>query len=79
LRHASAFRHGVLRLAQFRNNLVGRCVGERSHKRYPVGQLTGRDAARQLLGCAPRWREDAIVATAESLMRLGLLEEKMAA
>jgi nucleoside-diphosphate-sugar epimerase len=35
--------------------------------------------AKSLLGWAPRSREDALVATAESLMRLGLLKEKMAA
>jgi nucleoside-diphosphate-sugar epimerase len=37
------------------------------------------DKARRLLGWAPRSREDALAATAESLMRLGLLKEKMAA
>jgi len=34
---------------------------------------------RRLLGWAPRSREDALVATAESLIRLGLLKEKSAA
>jgi nucleoside-diphosphate-sugar epimerase len=33
------------------------------------------DKARRLLGWAPRSREDAIVATAESLLRLGLLKD----
>ena len=33
------------------------------------------EKARRLLGWAPRSREDAIVATAESLLRLGLLKE----
>ena len=37
------------------------------------------EKARRLLGWAPRSREDALVATAESLMRLGLLKEKIAA
>jgi nucleoside-diphosphate-sugar epimerase len=37
------------------------------------------DKVRRLLGWAPRSREDALAATAESLMRLGLLKEKMAA
>jgi len=32
------------------------------------------EKARQLLGWAPRSREDAILATAESLVRLGLLK-----
>ncbi len=31
--------------------------------------------ARRLLGWAPRSREDAIMATAESLLRLGLLKD----
>ncbi|HZZ63227.1 MAG TPA: aldehyde reductase [Roseiarcus sp.] len=35
--------------------------------------------AKRLLGWAPRSREDALVATAESLMRLGMLKEKAAA
>ena len=37
------------------------------------------DKARRVLGWAPRSREDALIATAESLMRLGLLKEKMSA
>jgi nucleoside-diphosphate-sugar epimerase len=37
------------------------------------------EKARRLLGWAPRSREDALAATAESLMRLGLLKEKIAA
>jgi nucleoside-diphosphate-sugar epimerase len=37
------------------------------------------EKARRLLGWAPRSREDALVATAESLIRLGLLKEKSAA
>ena len=37
------------------------------------------EKARRVLGWAPRSREDALVATAESLMRLGLLKEKIAA
>jgi nucleoside-diphosphate-sugar epimerase len=37
------------------------------------------DKARRLLGWSPRSPEDALVATAESLMRLGLLKEKTAA
>jgi nucleoside-diphosphate-sugar epimerase len=35
--------------------------------------------AKSLLGWAPRSREDALVATAESLLRLGMLKEKAAA
>ena len=37
------------------------------------------EKARRMLGWAPRSREDALVATAESLMLLGLLKEKRAA
>ena len=37
------------------------------------------DKARRLLGWTPRSSEDALVASAESLMRLDLLKEKMAA
>ena len=37
------------------------------------------EKARRLLGWAPRSREDALAATAESLMRLGLLKERIAA
>jgi nucleoside-diphosphate-sugar epimerase len=37
------------------------------------------EKARRVLGWAPRSREDALAATAESLMRLGLLKEKIAA
>jgi nucleoside-diphosphate-sugar epimerase len=37
------------------------------------------EKARRLLGWAPRSREDALVATAGSLIRLGLLKEKSAA
>jgi nucleoside-diphosphate-sugar epimerase len=35
--------------------------------------------AKGLLGWAPRSREEALVATAESLLRLGMLKEKAAA
>jgi nucleoside-diphosphate-sugar epimerase len=37
------------------------------------------DKAKSLLGWAPRSREDALVATAESLLHLGMLKEKAAA
>ena len=37
------------------------------------------EKARRLLGWTPRSRQDALVATAESLIRLGLLKEKSAA
>ncbi len=37
------------------------------------------EKARRLLGWSPRSREDALVATAESLIRLGLLKDKRAA
>ena len=37
------------------------------------------EKAQQLFGWTPRSRDDALAATAESLLRLGLLKEKMAA
>jgi dihydroflavonol-4-reductase len=36
------------------------------------------EKAQRLLGWAPRSNEEAIVATAESLLRLGLLKESVA-
>ena len=35
------------------------------------------EKARRVLGWAPRSREDALVATAESLMQLGLLKDSL--
>jgi nucleoside-diphosphate-sugar epimerase len=64
----------LVRLAAFVDPSLRQVVGELGKTKNATG-----DKARQLLGWAPRSREDALVATAESLMRLGLLKEKIAA
>jgi nucleoside-diphosphate-sugar epimerase len=58
----------VLRLASLVDSSLGQIVPE-------LGKFKNatNEKARRVLGWAPRSREDAIVATAESLVRLGLL------
>jgi nucleoside-diphosphate-sugar epimerase len=64
----------VLRAASFADSSLRQIIPELGKTKNATGEK-----ARRVLGWAPRSREDAIVATAESLMRLGLLKEKMAA
>lgn len=58
----------VLKLAALRDPAVKQIIPELGKKRNATNEK-----ARRLLGWAPRTREDAILATAESLVRLGLL------
>ncbi len=64
----------LLRLAALANSSVRQILPE-------LGKSKNASSAkaRSLLGWAPRPREEALVATAESLMRLGMLKEKAAA
>jgi nucleoside-diphosphate-sugar epimerase len=64
----------LLRVASLADPSVRLIVGELGRSKNATS-----DKARRLLGWAPRSREDAIAASAESLMRLGLLKEKAAA
>jgi nucleoside-diphosphate-sugar epimerase len=64
----------LVRLAALADPSLRQVVGELGKTKNATG-----DKARRLLGWAPRSREDALVATAESLMRLRLLKEKIAA
>lgn len=59
----------VLRLASFSDPAVKQIIPELGRKKNATNEK-----ARRLLGWSPRSREDAIVATAESLVRLGLLK-----
>ena len=60
----------LLKLASLRDPAVKQIIPELGKKRNATSEK-----ARRLLGWAPRSREDAIVATAESLVRLGLLKD----
>jgi dihydroflavonol-4-reductase len=60
----------LVRLAALADPAVKQIIPELGKKK----NATGAKAAR-LLGWSPRPREDALVATAESLLRLGLLKE----
>lgn len=59
----------IVRLAALWDPAVGQIVPELGRKRNATSAK-----ARRLLGWTPRSREDAIVATAESLVRFGLLK-----
>jgi nucleoside-diphosphate-sugar epimerase len=61
----------VLRLASLADSSVAQIVPELGQVKHATGAK-----ARQLLGWTPRPNEDAILATAESLVRLGLLGNK---
>jgi nucleoside-diphosphate-sugar epimerase len=64
----------VLRVAAFWDPSIRQILPELGKAKNATS-----DKARGVLGWVPRSREDALAATAESLMRLGLLKEKMAA
>jgi nucleoside-diphosphate-sugar epimerase len=59
----------VIRLASFTDPAVKQILPELGIKKTGTNEK-----ARRLLGWAPITREDAVVATAESLLRLGLLK-----
>ena len=58
----------MVRLVSLFDGAVGQIVPELVKIKNATGEM-----ARRVLGWAPRSKEDAIVATAESLLRLGLL------
>lgn len=60
----------VVRLASLRDPAVKLILPELGKRKNATGEK-----ARRLLGWSPRSREDAIMATAESLVRLGLLKD----
>jgi dihydroflavonol-4-reductase len=60
----------VVRLAAMRDPAVRQITPELGKVKNATGEK-----AKRLLGWTPRSREDAIVATAESLLRLGLLKD----
>jgi nucleoside-diphosphate-sugar epimerase len=60
----------LVRLAALRDPAVKQILPELGKRKNATGEH-----ARKLLGWEPRSREDAIVATAESLVRLGLLKD----
>ena len=64
----------LVRLAALVDPSLRQVIGELGKTKNATSEK-----ARRLLGWAPRSREDALVATAESLIRLGLLKEKSAA
>ncbi len=64
----------VLRAASYFDSSVKQVLPELGKIRNATSEK-----ARKVLGWSPRSREDALVATAESLMRLGMLKEKTAA
>lgn len=61
----------VVRLAALRDRAVGQILPE-------LGKVksASNDKAKRVLGWSPRSNEDAIVGTAESLVRLGLLKDR---
>ena len=59
----------LLRIAALANSSIRQIVPELGRTKSATSEK-----ARRLLGWAPRSREDALVATAESLIRLGLLK-----
>jgi nucleoside-diphosphate-sugar epimerase len=63
----------VVRLAAIRDRAVQQIVPELGKKKNATGAK-----ARHVLGWAPRSNEEAVVATAESLVRLGLLKDSAA-
>ncbi len=60
----------LVRLAALRDPAVGQLVPELGKTKNATSEK-----ARRLLGWTPRSREEALVATAESLVRLGLLKD----
>jgi dihydroflavonol-4-reductase len=60
----------LVRIAGRRDPAVQQILPELDKKKNATG-----DKARRVLGWAPRSNEDCIVATAESLVRLGLLKD----
>ncbi len=60
----------LVRFAALLDPAVGQIVPELGKRKNATGEK-----ARRLLGWAPRSREDALVATAQSLLRLGLVKE----
>ncbi len=64
----------MVRLAGLRDPAVKQIVPELAKPKNATG-----DKARRLLGWAPRSAEEALVATGESLLRLGLLKESKSA
>ncbi len=62
----------VVRLAALRDPTVGQVVPELGKRKNGTSEK-----ARRLLGWAPRSNEEAIVSTAESLVRLGLLKDSL--
>ncbi len=64
----------LVRLAALADPSLRQAVPELGKSKNATGAK-----AKSLLGWAPRSREDALVATAESLLRLGMLKEKAAA
>ncbi len=63
----------LLRLASLRDPAVKQILPELGKRKNATGEK-----ARRVLGWSPRSREDALVATAESLLRLGLLRHAAA-
>jgi nucleoside-diphosphate-sugar epimerase len=59
----------VVRLASLRDPAVKQILPELGKRKNATNEK-----ARRILGWAPRSNEEAIVATAESLLRLGLLK-----
>ncbi len=64
----------LVRLAALADPSLRQMVSELGANKNATG-----DKARRLLGWAPRSREDALVATGESLVRLGLVNQRRAA
>src|SRR4030095_3480226 len=65
--------HWVVRLAALRGSAVRQIIPELGKTRSATSEKASR-----LLGWVPRSNEDALVATAESLLRLGLLKGRAA-
>jgi dihydroflavonol-4-reductase len=60
----------MLRIAAFFDRSISPAIPELGKLKHATGEK-----AKRLLGWAPRSREDSLVATAESLVRLGLLRK----
>jgi nucleoside-diphosphate-sugar epimerase len=60
----------LVRLASLRDSAVKQIIPE-----LGIAKNATNEKARRVLGWTPRSKEDSIVATAESLLRLGLLKE----
>ena len=60
----------MVRLAALRDPAVKQILPELGKKKNATNEK-----ARRLLGWSPRSNDEAIIATAESLLRLGLLKE----